>query len=262
MKRLVGLSILTLFLTLTGMVSAQTPTRLRSSTQSATPVENVTTIKEKIATQVAVIKNSNKYVVGKIITISAPTITILTDSGRTVSVQTNQTTKITSAINPKKTITFKNLLVGDRIAANGISSEESAGLAKIVYQLPIPNPRTTIVGTVTSVKAATASASINNTNHTVAEVSVKLRTGTTVSVLITDSTKIKVLNVQKLTVDDIKVGQKVIVTGPKTTGAIPANYFFVFREEPLALPNINNEATNSPTPTTRSRSATASTTQR
>jgi hypothetical protein len=247
-KRLIALSLLTLFLILTPAVLAQTPSRVRSASPSSQPAGRADEIKDRIATRVAETRSQTHFVVGKIVTIDRPNLVVNLTGGRSLNVQTDSKTKFFDMTLPtRKTTTLANLRVGERVAVIGLSPADSSGLAKIIMKLPAERLRTTLLGTITKIETATASGRLQAESTSSATVTLRHRSGTSSAILISADTKLKIRSVTSPTVASLKVGQKAVVTGPKGVDPMPASNFHVLGDDPRA----NREATPSTRPTSR-----------
>lgn len=242
MKRLAGLFLLTIFLTFTPAVLAQTPGRLRTASPSSTPP-----VREKVATRVSEIKSNSKFVSGKITLLTDTTLTIQPTGEPSITVTTSSTTKFIDLLTTKRTITIKSLRAGDLVSVVGVSPAESSGTARLVARTLSPKTRATLVGTVTNVQMATSSG-ILKTATSSAEITLKVKTGTSSAVLVNTTTKLKITGLIAPTLNDLKVGQRALVTGAKGAPFTASN-FVVISQNSLVTPTPSKVSTKSATPT-------------
>lgn len=257
MKRLTALFIMTIFLTLVPTVLAQTPNRSRSNAStSATPTrtENprvrpstpAANVRDRVATQVAEVKNKNRYIVGTINEISGTTL-MVTVRNTVVEVKTDTTTKIFDLQNGRRQIAFGALRVKDKIGAVGIANGDTTGTATLIARIPAETNRPqTIVGTINQVIVATPSASTTRTTTATASATITItqKTGTSSAVLITKDTKILGSVTPAPKPENLKTGQKVVVVARNISGTLTATHLIVIGESRLT-PTPRREATRS-----------------
>lgn len=213
MKKMVLLTGFLIFVTFTPAVLAQTPTRLRATTPSETIAEQAQQLNDRIATNVATLKNKNRHIVGKITTVGSNSITLLPGSGLPVTVTVGATTKIYDYVGGKKIITFNDLKVGNQVAVVGIEPNERSGIAILIFKLTEPVKHQALFGTITKIDIATASAKVSTSSASLATLTVTLKVGTGAQVIITKDTKINIPTISKPTLKDLKLGQKAVATG-------------------------------------------------
>lgn len=240
MKKMVLLMGFLVFVTFTPAVLAQTPNRLRTSTPSGTIAEQAEGLKNRLSTEVVILKNKNRHTSGKITAISSHTITILAGSGFPVTVTVGTTTKFFDYQENKKIITFNDLKIGNQIAVVGLEPTDRSGIAIFIYRLADPRHHQALFGTVTKVDVATASAKVGTPSAALATVTLSLKIGSNAQVVITKDTKLSLPGVSKPTLKDLKPGQKVVTTGiiNNQTGFLAGKFIIIGQGVLTPTPNI------------------------
>lgn len=211
------------------------------STRQATPSSNTAVRQNQLASREANIKSQNKFVTGKITTVTDTTVMLTTETGRGIAIDTNQLTKFWDLTDVKKDITFSTLKIGDQVAVTGVAATDTTGVAKIIARIGEPVPHYTYWGIITDI--------VGNT------VSIQTKTAL-ISTQITNITKIKEAGFVSPAVTNLQPQQKVIVTGTKDSqGILSTTSVFVFSvltgapTEPTAMPLSNGNGSGTPLPT-------------
>ena len=223
MKRLIFSLILTLGLVLESSSLAQAEEVL--SVQ-----DTLNQLKAKVSSRAAEAKNPKVAAVsGTVEKISSPNFTLKAKSGQSVEVKTDAKTKYTGKMN------FTDLKVGGKVSV----VKDSSNLAKIAAIQKIkPEKKRAVFGEVEAIVGQTL------TLHHVKNPNQKF------TVLISDQTQLKVKGVDKATLANVKVGDKVTASGTvDEKGVITAKRLFVV---PGKFKGLEKPATPAAKPATSS----------